>query len=83
MQVQLDTREEKIRELKLQLEISRENEAKHKALTATLREKLAGFEGEFGNLEDVASRSSVALQTLQRQNAEAKARIIELERRTR
>ena len=29
-------------------------------------------------MEDVASRSSVEVQTLQRQNAEAKARIIEL-----
>ena len=83
MQVQLDSREDKIRELKLHLEAARESEAKYKALHQTIREKMVSYETEYGSLENAATRSSVAIETLQRQTADSKARIIELERRNR
>ena len=51
MQGQLDVREEKIRELRLQLETTRESEAKQVALVHSLNTKLAEFEAQAGSLE--------------------------------
>ena len=51
LQVQVDIREEKIRELKLVAETSRENEAKHVAIASQLRNKLVEYEAHAGNIE--------------------------------
>ena len=49
--MQVDIREEKIRELKLVAETSRENEAKHVAIASQLRNKLVEYEAHAGNIE--------------------------------
>ena len=51
LQVQVDIREEKIREQKLVAETSRENEAKHVAIASQLRNKLVEYEAHAGNIE--------------------------------
>ena len=83
MQAQLDAREDKIRELKLQTETARESEAKHVALVHSLRQKLCEYDASHGSLEGAANRSEVAIQTLQRDNKESNKRIVELESRLR
>ncbi|KAI0225840.1 hypothetical protein LSAT2_023409 [Lamellibrachia satsuma] len=83
VQAQLDAREDKIRELKLQAETARESEAKHIALVHSLRQKLCEYDASHGSLEGAANRSEVAIQTLQRDNKESNERIVELESRLR
>ena len=53
LQGQLDMREEKIRELRLQLETTKESEAKQVALVHTLNTRLAEFEAQAGSLEGI------------------------------
>ena len=83
MQAQLEAREDKIRELKLQAEMARESEGKQVALVHSLRQKLCEYEATHGSLEGAANRSGVAIQTLQRDNKESQERIVELESRLR
>lgn len=80
---QLEEREEKIRTLKLEIEIARENEAKQVAISSTLRQKVAEFESEYGSLEGAASRGELAIQSLQTQLKDSNERILELESRLR
>ena len=79
----MDAREDKIRELKLQTETARESEGKHIALVHSLRQKLCEYEASHGSLEGAASRSEVAIQTLQLNNKESHERIMELDSRLR
>ena len=81
MQGQLDIREEKIRELRMHVETSREAEAKQAAMFESLRQKLAEYEAQYGSLEGAATRSELAINTLQRENNNAQERIMELESR--
>ena len=82
-QAQLDQRESKIRDLTLQLETARENDAKATALTASLRQRLVHLEAQAGSIEGAASRSEVAVSSLQTQLKESQDRILELESRLR
>ena len=81
--MEIDRREGKIRELKIELETTRENEAKQCALVGTLRHRLSEYEATAGTLEGAASRSELAVQSLSKQNAELQDRIIDLESRIR
>ena len=81
LQVQLDSREEKIRTLKIQVETTRENEAKQTALMASLRQQLVEYEAQYGNIEGAASRSELTINSLQRDNKVQQERILELETR--
>ena len=49
--MQVDVREEKIRELKVVAETSRENEAKQAAIASQLRAQLVHFEAHAGSIE--------------------------------
>ena len=51
--MQVDVREEKIRELKVVAETSRENEAKQTAVASQLRAQLVEFEAHAGSIEGV------------------------------
>lgn len=81
MQAQLDAREEKIRDMRLQVETSRESEAKQTAMFHSMRQKLVEYEAQYGSLEGAASRSELAINTLQREYSGAQERVIELESR--
>ena len=83
LQVQVETREEKIRELKIHVETSRENEAKQVAMVHSMRQKLVEYEAQYGSIEGAANRSELAINTLQRDNKGQQERIIELESRIR
>ena len=80
---QVEIREEKIRDLKLEVETERESNAKHMTLAQSLRQQLIRFEAEAGSLEGAASRSELAVHTLQTQNNDLQNRILELESRLR
>ena len=67
----------------MELETTRENEAKQCALVGTFRQRLAEYEATAGTLERAASRSELAVQSLSKQNAELQDRIIDLESRIR
>ncbi len=81
--MELDRREGKIRDLKVELETTRENEAKQSALVGTFRQRLSEYEATAGTLEGAASRSELAVQALNKQNADLQDRIIDLEARIR
>ena len=51
--MQVDVREEKIRELKVVAETSRENEAKQTAVASQLRAQLVEFEAHAGSIEGI------------------------------
>lgn len=81
LEVQLESKDEKIRELKLHVEAAREGEAKHAALVQSLRQKIVEYETTYGTLEGAANRSELAINTLQRENKNHQERILELESR--
>ena len=51
LQVQIDVREEKIRELKLLHETGKETESKHMAVVTSLRAQLADYQAKTGDIE--------------------------------
>lgn len=83
MQAQLEAREDKVRELKILSETARESEDRNALIIQQLRGQLMRYQSEFGNLEEVASRSGIAISSLQEDTREAHQRIFELESRLR
>ena len=67
----------------MEMEITRENEAKQSAISSTLRQKVSEFESQYGTLEGAASRSEYAVQSLQSQLKDSNEKIMELESRLR
>ena len=74
-------REDKVKELRLQLETTKASETKQAAMCTSLRAKLAEYEAQAGSLEGAASRSEMAIHSLQRECGNYQERIIELEHR--
>ena len=83
VRAQVDIREEKIRDLKMEVETERESKAKHMAIASSLHKQLVQFQAETGSLEGAANRSELAVHSLQSQNNELQNRILELETRLR
>lgn len=81
LQAQLEVREDKNRELKLQLDATREAEANQSVTVSSLRQRLLEYEERYGSLEGAATRSSIAVKSLQLNNQDAHDRIMELESR--
>ena len=79
----LEGKDDKIRELKLQLDASHETEARQNALIQSQRTKLVTYETEKGSLEGTANLSELSFQALQQEHREAQQRIIDLEARLR
>lgn len=78
-QSQIDTRDDKIKELRLALETSKEGEAKQIAVVQSVRNKLVEYEAQLSHLEGVVARSDIAIKALQKENDEKQDRILELE----
>ena len=74
-------REDRIKELKLQLETVKESESRQMALCTSLRAKIAEYEAQAGSLEGAASRSEMAIHSLQNECSSYQERILELEHR--
>lgn len=83
LQVSLDTKEDRLREMKLQLDASRDTETRQAALIQTQRDKLLEYESARGTLEGTASLNELSFQALQQEHREAQQRIIDLEARLR
>lgn len=83
LQAQLEVKEDKIRELKILNDTARDSEDKNGLAVQQLRHQLMRYESEFGKLEDAASRSGIAIFSLQDDAREARQRIVELESRLR
>lgn len=83
MQAQLEIREEKIKELKVQIECSHETEAKLNLAVQSLRGKLGEYEAHSSGLEGAVGRTEIVIQALQQDNRTAQEAIIDLEKRLR
>lgn len=83
LQAQLEVKEDKIRELKILNDTCRDSEDKNGLAVQQLRHQLLRYESAFGKLEDAASRSGIAIFSLQDDAREARQRIVELESRLR
>nr|XP_009861725.1 coiled-coil domain-containing protein 170 [Ciona intestinalis] len=79
----MDLKDNHVRELKSRLEIAKENSAKQDVMLQSLRDRLFSAENQTGELEQVSTRGSATIQSLQKQNREAQDRIVELEARLR
>lgn len=80
---ELEVRDIKIKELKLQMETGHENEHRLQSLVESLRSQIIDLEGRSGAYESVASRSEVTVAALQKENKAANERIVDLESRQR
>ena len=67
----------------MEVELARENEAKHVAIAHSLQQRLVEFESTAGQLEGAASRTEVVISSLKREKDEANSRILQLESRLR
>lgn len=83
LQAQLEVKEDKIREQKILNETARESEEKNAMVIQQLQHRLMRYQSEYGNLEDAANRSGIAISSLQDETRESRQRIIELESRLR
>ena len=83
MENELDIRDVKIKELKMMVETSHENEARLQGLVDSLRVQLKEIEGKAGAFESVAGRSEFTVAALQKENKSSQERIVELEARLR
>ena len=81
LQSQLEVRDDKIRELKITLDKTRESEIEQAATVTSLRQRLVEYEGKYGSLEGAANLSELAVKSLHINNQDANARIVELENR--
>ena len=72
-----------IRELRKEVEIVRENEAKHVAIAQSLRERLVQYEAQHGSFEGAKERSDIVIASLKREKDESNSKILELESRLR
>ena len=83
VQAQLEVREDKLKELRTQLECAHETEVRMNVTIQSLRNKLVEFESHLATMEGRTSRSDLVVQTLQQENREANDRLIELETKLR
>lgn len=82
-QAQLEVRDDKLRELRTQLECARETEAKMTGMVQGLRNRLVEYEAHTAGLEARTSRSDLVIEALQQENRQANDRVIELETKLR
>ena len=80
-QAQLEVREDKIKELRVQLETFKESENRQNAVVNSLRQKIAEYEVQAGSIEGAATRSEVAIASLQAECSSYQNRILDLETR--
>ncbi|KAL5009306.1 hypothetical protein ScPMuIL_014887 [Solemya velum] len=83
LQSELDEKDMKLREMKVLLDTSKENEARLSAMLDSQRMRMSSYESKTGSLETVATRSELTLQNLQRENRELQEKTMELESRLR
>ena len=79
----MQARDERINELKREMDSMRSENATMNSLIVTLRNRVKELEGDLGGFETVASKSEITITSLQKDNKELQHRILELESRIR
>lgn len=80
---EVEIRDVKIKEMKMMVETSHENESRLQSVVDSLRSQVADLEGRAGAFESVAGRSEFTVMALQKENKQSQERIVELESRQR
>ncbi|XP_013406676.1 coiled-coil domain-containing protein 170 [Lingula anatina] len=83
LQIQVESKDDKIKEIRKEVEKYKENDARLSSLVQSLRDRLHEAESQSGSLEAAAGRCEVTISSLQKENREAQDRIVELESRLR
>jgi chromosome segregation ATPase len=81
--VKFQAREDRINELKREMDTLKNENATMNALICTQRTKIKELEGDLGGFESVASKSGITITTLQKDNKELQQNVLELESRIR
>ncbi len=79
----VQARDDRINELKREIESLKSENATMNSLIVALRTKLKELEGNLGGFETVASKSEITITTLQRENRTYQQQLLELESRIR
>lgn len=82
-QAQADCKDIRIKELKTENESYKENEARLQSVLETMRRQIEELEHTAGSVHSVKSKSEMVISSLQKDNAESRERILELESRVR
>ncbi len=72
-----------MREMRLELETAKETAAHQTSMVGSMKQRIVESEGRYGSLEGAATRSEVAVSTLQQQLKEGNDKILDLESRLR
>jgi chromosome segregation ATPase len=81
--IKVQAREDRISELKRDMDTLKGENAALNSMVISLRGKIKEMETDLGGLETTASKSGYALNAIQRENKEYQSRILELESRIR
>jgi chromosome segregation ATPase len=79
----VQAREERISELKREMDTLKSENATMNSLIVSLRNKTKELEGDLGGFEAVANKSGITITTLQKDNKELQQHVLELESRIR
>jgi chromosome segregation ATPase len=79
----VQARDDRINELKREIDSLKSENATMNSLIVALRTKLKELEGNIGGFETVASKSEITITTLQRENRTYQQQLLELESRIR
>ena len=81
--VKVQAREERINELKREMDSLKSENATMNSLIVSLRNRIRELEGDLGGFETVASKSGITITSLQNDNKELQKQVLELESRIR
>lgn len=82
MKAKVSVRDEKINELKREIELVKKN-SNMNSMIVTQRNRIKELESELGGFENVASKSGITITTLQKDNKSLQQNVLELESRIR
>lgn len=81
--VKVGARDERINELKREMDTLKSENATMNSLIVALRNRIKELEGELGGFETVASKSGITISALQKDNKDLQQTVLELESRIR
>jgi chromosome segregation ATPase len=83
MKAKVSVRDEKINELKREIELVKKENSNMNSMIVTQRNRIKELESELGGFENVASKSGITITTLQKDNKSLQQNVLELESRIR
>lgn len=81
--VKVQARDERINELKREMDTLKSENSTMNSLIVTLRNRIRELEGDIGGFETVASKSGITISALQKDNKDLQQTVLELESRIR